>query len=225
MNDFLYVKVLLYAYPKLEALAEAVSDSAEVKALLSYRRFSAEEAAEKIAEEIFLARRLRETREVLDGALSAFGEEELFLLEYKYFRRRNVLKERFAGMSFAGSERNYFRRQNALLRKVASALAVRGLTERAFFERFGTYAPFRRVLRAIREGRELSVVWKRRRREIAFQNSGSSCGVGDFLPRKTNTAIATSAAAIAQITAICTPESEPAGGSGSAGAPPETSSR
>ena len=92
-------------------------------------------------------------------------EEELFLLEYKYFRRRRVLRERFAACRPDWSERTYYRRQNAVLRKFAAALAAQGWPERAYFSAFSSFPPFSRVYDAISAGREGAVVGKRSRGE------------------------------------------------------------
>ncbi len=176
MERYTYVKVLLYAYPKLDALAEAVAGGAEVKALLSFRMpADACRLAEKIAEEVVSAKRLSCLKSELEELWEGFSEEELFLLEYKYFRRKGELSGRFAGRTLPFSERSYFRMQNALLQKVAARLIARGWTERRFFAEFGGFAPFVRVYRALKEGRERAVVFKRRRRELVFgQNSETS---------------------------------------------------
>ena len=56
MTKYDYVKVLLYAYPKLDALAEAEECGAENRALLSFReKRDALFLAERIAENIVIA--------------------------------------------------------------------------------------------------------------------------------------------------------------------------
>lgn len=220
MNKFDYVKVLLYAYPKLDALADAIESGTEVKALLSFRgRGDAIGIAEKIAEEIVTAKKLSLLKRELDDVLTVCNEREMFLLEYKYFRRKAYLKGKFAGFAPKYSERNYFRKQNALLSKIAARLLQFGWSEERFLSEFQANKPFMRVFRAVREGRERAVVFKRRKRGIDFlrkgtQNSDSSCGTGaGLLPRRTKTAIAASASPAAQIIAICRPESPDCGAS------------
>ncbi len=208
MEQYLYVKVLLYAYPKLPMLEEATRSGAEVQAALSFRAYGdAAALAEKIMEEILYANKLHLLALALDEAVGECGETEQFLLEYKYFRRKAVLRDRFSGMEIASSERNYYRLQNALLSKMAGLLARRGYTEKRFFEEFGAFAPFMRVYRALKAGKERAVVRKRTKQEIAFrrQNSSAAEDLGR-LPRRTKTAIATSANTAAQITAIWTGE-------------------
>lgn len=210
MNQVDYAKVLLYAYPKLDMLREAVESGARIKALLSFRsRGGALAVTERIVCEIVTAKKLALLKGELDEVLSVCSERELFLLEYKYFRRKELLRGKFSGFRLECSERSYFRMQNALLSKLATRLVAVGWTEKRFFAEFGDFKPFMRVFRAIREGRERAVVFKRRKRQLMLrQNSGNSCGDGaDFLPRKTITAIAATATAATQTIAICTPES------------------
>ena len=222
MDNLNYVKVLLYSYPKLDALADAVGCGAEVKALLSFRgRCDALSIAEKVAEEIVISKKLSLLKGELDRAISNLTDRELFLLEYKYFRRKEYLRGKFSGFVLGCSERSYFRMQNALLVKMASRLKMLGYTQQRFFSEFGNFSPFMRVYRAVAEGRERVVVFKRRKRELPFQNSGASCGAGaDFLPRKTKTAIAANANAATQMITICIPESPDEGTS----SPPGSSS-
>lgn len=120
-----YVKVLLYGYPKLVALAEAVSASVEIQAALSFKsKTGAAETAERIADDIFVCKNLEGVKTALDEVCAALSDEERFFLEYKYFRRRKELQK--YGACAACSERSYFRRQNTLLKKVAALLAGRG---------------------------------------------------------------------------------------------------
>lgn len=158
-----YAKVILYAYPHLLPLADAVGVGAVNKAMLSFRaREDALVTAEAIAEELAFKSRLLRLAEDVEGVLASFGDEEMYLLEYKYFRRGKVLRERYAGYVMACSERTYFRRQAAVLHKFCCLLAVRGWTERAYAEAFGGFAPFARVLDAILSGRESAVTAKRK---------------------------------------------------------------
>ena len=61
-----YIKVLLYAYPKLKELAEAIAAGAEIKALLSFRSAAdTQKLAETIAEEIARSEQLLELKELI----------------------------------------------------------------------------------------------------------------------------------------------------------------
>lgn len=207
--DFLFVKVLLYAYPKLRAVAEAVSVGIENKAALSFRSSdSALTVAEKIMGEIVLRENIDCAADAIDKVLDALSEDELYCLEYKYFRRKRVLKERFGSFVPACSERNYYRKQAELLKRVFFLLTVQGWTETRFFEAFGEFGFFMKLYRALAGGKERALTQKRARRTINFQNSGCSspCETGGFLPRSTKNATATAAAQTMQMTAIWTPE-------------------
>lgn len=163
-----YVKLLLYVYPKLPEISEAVSVGAENGAILSFRaKGSALEAAEAVVSEMLLRNNLDRVRLALDEALALLSGEEKFLLEYKYFRRKRELGKH--GALASCSERNYFRLQNALLKKLAALLAARGWTEEGCSEAFDGFSPFVRLKRALCEGREREFAAKRKKRQIEFK--------------------------------------------------------
>lgn len=208
--DYLFVKVLLYAYPKMRAVSEAVSAGIENKAALSFRGSgNALTVAEKIADEIILRKNIDCVADAVEKTLCMLSEEDLYFLEYKYFRRKRVLRERFASFLPACSERNYYRRQAELVKRVFLLLAEQGWTEARFFETFGEFDFFMKLYRALAEGRERALTQKRARRGISFQSSACSspCETGGFLPRSTKNATATAAAQTMHITAIWIPES------------------
>lgn len=187
-NDF--VKVILYAYPKMGELEEAVSAAVFNKAALSYKDpRSTGETALDVVKEIRARMAVSSLRALVSSALRSLTEEEQYLLEYKYFRRKRELSERFGGMKLTCSARSYFRKQQALLNKLAAYFRFHGWTEENFLDRTGGL--FRRALAAVQSGRERALVRQRKERMLAFQ---SSSGTGGFLPRNTNTAIATAAA-------------------------------
>ena len=214
-----YIKVLLYAYPKLKELAEAIAAGAEIKALLSFRSAAdTQKLAETIAEEIARSEQLLELKEKMDAVLRVCGEEELFLLEYKYFRRTKELNCRFSGKGFSCSERTYFRRQNALLKKLALLFRVRVMSEEDFLREYRNFPVFLRVYRVLLKGEERKVVGKRRTRRLyaeqcSSQNSAAS-GTGFLLPLRTKMAIAAADSPIASKTAACAPVGEETASSG-----------
>lgn len=201
-----YVKVILYAYPYLCGLADASRVAASNKAVLSFRSYaSAFDAALEVAEEIVLAERLESLSARLGEILSSLSEEERFLLEYKYFRRRRELARFGADLPY--SERSYFRRQSALLQRVGSLLTAGGWTDKAFFEAFGEYAPFMRILQAIMAGEENRITAKRTVAGVRFQKSerSESGGMGARrFARNTKIAMPAIAAHARQMTTICT---------------------
>ncbi len=206
----LFVKVFLYAYPRMRALAEAVSAAVENKAVLSFRSMdSALTAAEKIVDEMLLQRNIDGAADCVERVLKTLSDEELFFLEYKYFRRKRLLKEQFTQFSPFCSERNYYRKQAALLRKITFLLAAQGWTEQRFFEAFGEFPFFMKMYRLLSGGKEQRMTAKRNRTELKFQKSvcSSECRTGGFLPRSTKNATAMAAAHTTQMTAISIPES------------------
>lgn len=169
--NYEYVKVLLYVYPRLPEIAEAVSAGLENGALLSYRaKGSAFDAAEAIASEVIVKRNLEAVHAALSEIVPSLAREERFLLEYKYFRRKRELTQ--YGEIADCSERGYFRSQNRLLKKVAAMLSVRGWTESDYAEAFGDFSPFRKMYAALRNGRERKLAAKRSRRGITFRCAG-----------------------------------------------------
>lgn len=201
-----YLKVILYGYPSLLALAEAAKRSAENRALLSFREpRGALEAAGRVTEDFALADALLGLHALVTRLLSHLSEEENFLLEYKYFRRREQLEGRYAGRRPACSERSYYRRQQSLLRRLGCVMALYGWSEEKLLACTGTL--FLRPLAAIREGKEQSLLRKRRGGGL-YQNPASSCsGTGGRFPLRTKTATASAAAQATTMTAISTPES------------------
>ena len=219
MLDLDYVKTLLYVYPKMEAMEEAISVSVENKAALSFKDgLSALGSAERIVEEMAAGARLARVRGMLERALLCMTERERFLLEYKYFRRRKELAE--GGCTFACSERTYYRNQQRALQKFARVLNASGYGEREFLADFSGFKPYRRVYDALKGGRESAILRKRTRRGIRFagdqKSEESSLWRGvPRLPRSTKAAIPTTATQRTQITVICTGESVDDVGDGS----------
>ena len=162
------------------------------------------EEAERIAEELAVRSRLLRLEKAVEELLAQCSREELFLLEYRYFRRRRRL-DAFGDYVVPCSERTYFRRQNALLAKAAVRLAALGWTEEAYMQAFSAYPPFVRLLRAICDGRESAVTARRERCGLAFTGrQNSCCSRGGFLPRSRMTATATAATQASTMTTICT---------------------
>ena len=166
--------VILYAYPYLRALAEASGAAAENKARLSFRcRLDTLDEMVRIAEELAVRCALLRLAEAADAFVAACNAEERFLLEYRYFRRGGKGTHACA---VPCSERTYYRRQNALLKKAAAYFAAHGWRESEYFAAFSAYAPFARLLRTIRSGRESALVTHREKRRLRFRTPAPSAG-------------------------------------------------
>ena len=195
-------KAILYVYPTMKRLAEAARVGARNKALLSYRsRAGAMQDLEAVAEDMLLADRLEELKAEIDALLLKLNEEELLLLEYRYFRRKKMLAQ--FKTCIECSERSYFRKQERLLKKLASRLLARGIDEQYFQTAFQGCSCLMKVYRAIANGGELKIYARRERRMIEFHGSSFSGGAL-FLPRATNTATTSTATAESVIKTIWT---------------------
>ena len=74
--NYEYVKVLLYVYPRLPEIAEAVSAGLENGALLSYRaKGSAFDVAEAIASEVIVKRNLEAVHAALSEIVPSLARE------------------------------------------------------------------------------------------------------------------------------------------------------
>ncbi len=180
-----YVKVILYAYPRLKGYADALDCSLENMAMLSFlSREGTLSVAEKMVEQMAISRALLLLEEELEGVLVTLSDRERLLLEYKYFRRKKGM-EALEGVQNDCSERSYFRRQNELLQKLGAIFVGRGWSEQWFMRTFGNYTPFMCALKNVREGKD-------RTKKRNVQNSKSSCAGGaDFFPRRTRKRTAT----------------------------------
>ena len=125
-----YQKTVLFLYPKLPRLVKDLTERIEIKAITSYNeKVNAEERIEKLIEYIYAKNCLEFWKTEMDELVSAFTTDEKYLLEYRYFRRKKILSENFAGYEMNCSERTYFRRQQRLAYKINAEMQKRNLTE------------------------------------------------------------------------------------------------
>ena len=148
-----YQAAMLLVYPKLERIIRDLGQLAEAKALASY---SGREATEACIGRILAYLRAKESfaalKELLGGVLAQLSREELYLLEYKYFRRRKMLEGEFADVQCAFSARTYYRRQRRLASKLNNLFLLSG-ADRAWFDAlFADVAYMRSVLDGVRRG-------------------------------------------------------------------------
>lgn len=136
------VKVVLYAYPQLTALAEASEVAARNRALLSYRDpRPCDEVAARVAEEAEFACALRALAADAAAVFGELSELERALIAHKYFKHGDV----------PADSRSYYRRQLALIARITRKFTRLGWTDERFFGLFGRYAPFMNLLRRIGE--------------------------------------------------------------------------
>ncbi len=133
-----YVKTILCAYPFLKTVEEDYEEHIRNRALLSYDgRWTAEQTAEYLAEEILNMRRLEWLKGKIEGVLNKLTDVEKTLAEIRYFGKRRKLKsflkkEKNPLSKRAWTERSYFRYQERLGDKISSLLALDGLTEEIY---------------------------------------------------------------------------------------------
>lgn len=127
MEDYNYMRAVLKGYTKLGALSEAAQTRAENLAMLSYKKFETLQTMYEIMDEIAFSETALALKRALDRILPALREEERFLLEVGYFRRKRVLLS-FKGVRLPRSRRQYFRRIGQLNRKIGRQLELCGLT-------------------------------------------------------------------------------------------------
>ena len=128
-----YQKVLLYAYPHLTGLANQIDELVLKRALSSFSNFtSCEKQTEMMIDMSWQKVNLLALKVRLDEIFSQLTENEMMLLEYKYFKRKS--KEYFA--DFDSTSRAYFRNQLKLIDKISSLLERAGMTEKWFNENY-----------------------------------------------------------------------------------------
>lgn len=143
------VKTMLYAYPHLEALADAEEIAACNKAILSFRNPSGVlRQAEEVAENVLVARRLRILREEIFTVMARLSEDEKLLLEAVYFRNRKAAVAYSAACAKYCGRTSYRNRKRVLSRMEAELRAI-GWTDSLFFAQFGNYRPLMRLLKVI----------------------------------------------------------------------------
>ncbi|MBQ8659098.1 MAG: hypothetical protein IJ506_08170 [Clostridia bacterium] len=163
-----YVKAILYTYPKMQKMKEDYEVHIRNKAYFSYTGSTAtDKLCEYIAGQILELRTLERLKAIVDGIWQKLTETERFLAELKYFgkskkttaeaiaeRGKEFLKKKFEGLK---SERNYFRRQERLLKKIGAFLRGAGITEEVFLSEFACIAVLRLAYRFVKAGKEKRV--------------------------------------------------------------------
>lgn len=164
-----YVKAILYLYPKLTGLIKDGQEHIENKAVASFmNKQSPEKLYEAMAEEVIKRNKLMELKALLDEIYEELTKTEKYLVEMRYLRRKRYLKKAEAEIEKSiGSKRTYFRRQERLIKKVQSRLALKGLNEEVFQERFLNIDAVSLVCRYLqKKGDEIG-----QKEEQAFENS------------------------------------------------------
>lgn len=156
-----YVKILLYTYPLLKSVGKDYEEHIRNKALLSYNDGgSAESLAEYLAEEILCQRKLWWLKEKIEEALDGLSDLEKVLVEIRYFgKKRKIRQLLFSQISALEkgknwSERKYFRKQEALGKKLGELLAFAGVTKKVAEEELLSMDIFGKVKKFVETGKD-----------------------------------------------------------------------
>ena len=141
-------------------------------------RVTTEKLSVYLAEEILRKEKIEKLRNTIDEALERLTEEERFLLELRYFRRKGRLKQfcQKVDLKEIGSERAYFRKQAKLQNKLEGILKCRGFTEEKFRKEYGEFEWLMSVCRFIEQGKEKNAAG--RERSLVGLLSGKSDDTG-----------------------------------------------
>lgn len=161
-KEYVYEKTLLYLYPYIERMSEAIGRSTEVKAALSYRAEDTERVVKELLTRIVQREVLGDAKRELKEILREFKGEEAYLLEYKFFRRKKKLRAYGEGVLSRLSERTIYRRQKEILKKFSALLAFRGLNEGWFSENLLPMDWVEAVYRKVAAGSDVRVAGKHR---------------------------------------------------------------
>ncbi len=147
MNVY-YAKCVLYAYPHIEAIMGQIDDLVERRALSSRCDYSpCVEIAQKIVDltrqkDAFIALKI-----ICERILNKFTEEQLDLLDYKYFKQKP--REYYA--HFDNESRGYFRKQIMVAKKFAESLERRGANDEWFEGNYMTMDFFKEMYKRVIE--------------------------------------------------------------------------
>ncbi|MBQ4269230.1 MAG: hypothetical protein IJB97_06250 [Clostridia bacterium] len=165
-----YVKAIMYAYPYLEYMEKEYAQHIENKAVLSYAGDqNVERLAEYIVGQVIEKEKIGKLKTLADQVWETLTDVEKTLVAIRYFGAEKKIK-RATRATGAGTfrvdeirerlktafsnERNYFRRQQRLLKRLAATFRNLGLTEAAFLSEFGDVAFLRKVFETVKEGKD-----------------------------------------------------------------------
>lgn len=151
--NVLYAKVALYSYSHLESIAEQIDEVVEKKAYSSSMNFSpAIKQYQDIIDLTYQKQIVFALGLCVKDALKTFSEQELFYLDYKYFKKRK--KEDYANLDV--TSRGYFRLQVRLSEKFAKALEKAGFSDERFEKECLSIDFFREMLKRVKEKENLN---------------------------------------------------------------------
>lgn len=165
-----YVKAIMYAYPYLEYMEREYAQHIENKAVLSYAGDqNVERLAEYIAGQVIKKEKIGKLKALADEVWKTLSDVEKTLVSIRYFGKEKKIKNATKGVEAVTSstdalrqrlrttfsnERNYFRRQQRLLKRIAATFRNFGLTERAFLSEYGEISFLKKVYDTVKLGKD-----------------------------------------------------------------------
>ena len=160
----------MYAYPYLEYMETEYAQHIENKAVLSYAGDqNVERLAEYIAGQVIEKEKIGKLKTLADRVWATLNDVERTLAAVRYFGTEKKIKKAPKGVAAGvfrvdeirqrlktafSNERNYFRRQQRLVKKLAATFRGFGLTEAAFLSEFGQIAFLKKVFETVKAGKD-----------------------------------------------------------------------
>lgn len=132
-----YEKTMLYVYPNARILKALYAELADGKIK---RSFLSEGNTEQLVKEIMTCIEIQKAISRLVGRieeiLGYFSEEEKCVMEYRFFRRKKYLSEKYGGYRRNISRSGFYRKSAEILKKFSLLLRDREYTEKDFIRDF-----------------------------------------------------------------------------------------
>lgn len=152
--NLLFAKSILYSYSNMGDVCEQIDELVVKRALSSiadtspaldqYERIINFTEQKKVIIKLYL---------IVTDILKKLSKDELDLLDYKYFKKRD--KSYYNG--FDNSSRTYFRRQIKIAKKFSELLEKRGVNDKFFITKCLPINFYKELLIRVKEKEELSV--------------------------------------------------------------------
>lgn len=147
MNNY-FAKTILYAYPVIDDVIEQIDELKEKRAIFSMDDTSpAITQCEKIVDFNVQKAVLYIIKKSVDKILQGFSEEELLLLDYKFFKK----KDRSCYESLDYLSRTYFRKQIKVLSKFIARISQTSIDDCWFKEHCLSIDFFKSLLKIVIE--------------------------------------------------------------------------
>ena len=174
MNRY-YVKTLLYTFPHIDRLCGELDEYLERRALNSINDYSpAEQQCLNLVKIIFAKERYIEMKEKISGILCNLKEQEMQLLDYKYFKSKP--KESYENFDY--KSRAYFRKQHLVISKLEKLFDKNNLSDEFFEKEYMPINFIKLVLRRVIDHERAAQ--KNKRKLIAKSNKNF------FIEKKVN---------------------------------------